>query len=150
MRKFIHKTSTITATECADGNYSTIRGNIPKWAVEDSNDWVETTDFKEKVIFVSTDGIDIKFNDTFYWVDNSFRLSKHYADYDTKKKDTDFNWFGKKENAEQFVLNNKPSVSLNDVKTILGITEETKPRPEVIVIYEKFKKLTQERIMQNL
>lgn len=148
MRKFTHKNSGILATEKEGFDfYSTVSGNIPSWAIENSNDWVEIKN--KEILFTTVDGVDVKEGDIYYWVINSFHIREFVAEIGIGDKGEN-RWFAKKENAEQYVLENKPAVSLKDIKTILGITEETKPKPEITVLYEKFKKLAQERIMQLL
>ena len=67
-----------------------------------------------KPSFTTADGVDIFLHDSFYYVGKKFYIVKDYA-----KPNVPYNLlraFYTKEHAEQYVIDNKPCLSLNDLK----------------------------------
>lgn len=71
--------------------------------------------FKNKPLFTTEDGVEIKVNDAFYYIGDGDNVCKSKCLF---KGDGDFGkpkTFSSKEKAEEYILFNKPMLSLNDI-----------------------------------
>lgn len=71
---------------------------------------------KPKPLFTSEDGVDIFEGNTIYGINTEWEIFSHFTNLENKIK----NWgikpiFSTKEKAEQYILMNKPCLSLNDI-----------------------------------
>jgi len=71
----------------------------------------------KKILFVTEDGVSICYNDKFFYVDKNYEIREYWAD-SVWTKGVDGIEFSKKEKAEEYILNNKPLLSLADLVNI--------------------------------
>lgn len=96
-------------------------------------------------LFTTEDGVDIFEGDTIFGVNNDWKIFSHYTDLQNKVK----SWgikpvFSTKEKAEEYILYNKPVLSLNDYYSLFN--EEIRDYG----IGEKLKKLIKSKIKQSV
>ena len=137
-KKYKHVPSGIEAKEyIADSqvSYQTTKGEwLPSWIVQGS-DWEEV---KPAYMFTTDDGVNIHIGDFYYFVTTDF-IIRYTGD--------NYCWGGTAilprfyhiKNADEYVLNNKPCLSLNDVYSQL---DRTSPLAKNIAEVAK-KKLSQ-------
>jgi hypothetical protein len=88
---------------------------LPDWLIENSSDWEEV--ITDPVLFLTEDGVEIRKGDKFYVVDEQYGKFKmhdtiggHFTKEHKHRKR-----FSNKEKASEYVLRNKPCLSVNDV-----------------------------------
>lgn len=129
MKRFKHKQTGHIATEThSEKNYKVSypqNYTIPKWIIENSNDWEEV-----KPILTTADGVDIfksKEKVTLYtvWINKSYQDSFKYL----QKVKKDFNieqsfqpnmvdwvWFFDEKKANEYIEKHKPKFSISDIE----------------------------------
>lgn len=71
---------------------------------------------KNKVVFVTEDGVDVYAGDTFYFVDYYFEIGRGKAISGTFSKLSNYKEFSTKEKAQEYIDMNKPMYSIKDVE----------------------------------
>lgn len=113
------------------------------------NDWIENYSefwqpFVEKIkqpLFTTEDGVDIFEGDSYYSYNLELDISSKFdsACLKISGKNTDNKYFSTKEKAEEYILMNKPCLSLNDV---LKLSIDT----EYSYTFQKLKELVKSKI----
>jgi hypothetical protein len=146
-RRFRHRQTQDVVELKKDGKFyfidnKTIDGKF----IEGSFDWQEIKD-DSKELFISADNVKINVFDEYFRIHNSFYIERCTAVEGDIFIDP-HKCYSSKSSAEQYVLVNKPTISLSDVVTILGVKDGKKP--ELEILYNKFKMISDERVLQNL
>ena len=127
MKQYKHKYSKIMASRAGVGGPYLMEGTItfiPQEIVENGNDWEE---IKPK-LFITEDGIDIYVNDVCYGVNPLYysytgefqwRSKEYFGD----GKQVASKLFSTKEVAEEYILMNKPLLSINDIINLQGLCD---------------------------
>ena len=77
--------------------------------------WEEITE--KSVLFITEDGVDIRENDTYYYVDDYWEIFFIQKAVSTSGRNG-FIYFSTKQAAENYIICNKPCLSFNDVWNI--------------------------------
>jgi len=144
MKQYENKKLSLLATEIDENNYEVNGNPIPKLIIEGATDWVEIP--KIEVVFISIDGVEVKSGSEVWCVGLDWRITQATANtyYPIPK------FYSARPLAEQYVLENKPCLSISDVKNVLAYKRGEKNKSDIEVLYAKFKKLSDEKVLQNL
>jgi hypothetical protein len=134
-KKYKHKiTGNIAVETTTEKNYKVTEPRhftIPKWVVENSNDWEEIVE--KQPLFTTEDGKEIFEGDSVYWflrssTDYLYKINfvKDHLELDFKNI---YAIFSTKEAGEEYFIYNKPVLSLNDVASIYPGINKTHNSP---------------------
>jgi hypothetical protein len=102
-----------------------------------------------KVLFKTLDGQEMKFGDKFYVVDTKyFKIFEAEAGITFKTEKWIKNSYADKKFAEEWILNNKPVLSLNDLLSVWGAMEN-KDFYAISPLFKNFKEIAENKIKEN-
>ena len=104
--------------------------------LEDSCDWGE-------VLFITEDNVELFGGESVYGVTDNFQLC--YTSIATKENVQGVRAFAKKENAEEYILMNKPLLSLNDLLSVWGSEKDFDAYKES-PMFQNFKNLAKTKL----
>jgi hypothetical protein len=144
-----------------DSRYGFI-GTIDKFKVNGSSIYVSSEEnvwgqdlsklvkYEEpKVLFKTLDGQEMKFGDKFYVVDTKyFKIFEAEAGITFKTEKWIKNSYFDKKFAEEWILNNKPVLSLNDLLSVWGAMEN-KDFYAISPLFKNFKEIAENKIKEN-
>jgi hypothetical protein len=87
--------------------------------------WAKVTE--DSILFTTHDGVPVFAGDKYYFITNGFRAVLSFGE-DTGVFQS-LNTFSTKEKADEFVIRNKPCLSLLDLLHVRANTNQTKPFP---------------------
>jgi hypothetical protein len=102
-----------------------------------------------KVLFTTIDGQELKHGDKFYTVDTKyFKIFEAEAGITFKTEKWIKNSYADKKFAEEWILNNKPVLSLNDLLSVWGAMEN-KDFYAISPLFKNFKEIAENKIKNN-
>ena len=104
---------------------------------------------EDKPLFTTQDNVDLKFRDKFYVVDTQyFKIFGAEAGITFKTEKWIKNSYFDKKFAEEWILNNKPVLSLNDLLSVWGAMEN-KDFYAISPLFKNFKEIAENKIKEN-
>ena len=94
---------------------------------------------KNKVLFVTEDGVNVYKDDSFYFVDSYFEIGRGKAISGTFSRISDYKEFSTKEKAQEYIDMNKPMYSIKDVEQ--GLTRSGYHRSFIEVVLNNLRTL---------
>jgi hypothetical protein len=104
------------------------------WADGCGGNWLENIEHC-KPLFRSEDNVDIFEGDKIHSVDKNLLISEDDNRYISKsfKPNLEYKYFSTRENAEEYILLNKPCLSIMDIKDVTGLISMTEYRLKELV-----------------
>lgn len=96
-------------------NYDGVNRIWLNWENDAGGNWLESTEKVKEAIFTTEDGVDIFENDVFYYIGDAGNICETSCLFKGDGDFSRFKVFAKKENAEEYIIMNKPCLSLNDL-----------------------------------
>jgi hypothetical protein len=107
-------------------------------------EWVEEN--RPKVLFTTRDNVDLKFGDKFYVVDTQyFKIFEAEAGITFKSEKWIKNSYADKKLAEEWIVMNKPVLSLNNLLSVWGAMEN-KDFYAISPLFKNFKEIAENKI----
>ena len=88
------------------------------WGNDEEDNWLESIESIERIrepLFTTEDGVDIFERDSFYYIGDAFNVCSTKCLYEGDGDFIKSKKFSTKEKAEEFIILNKPYLSINDV-----------------------------------